>query len=257
MHLGYLGLFETHLRKIWGINHEKKGGDGLEPMPEAKKPSKASLRQLLNGIRGNLPILRNVLMAENKASLWYICFMLNLRTGLRNKQQLVEQILQWRSRSTPEAVPEVPFLSYDQVPDGWEASETAKNSGELSDSEASETSLSSSVTNSDILPLVSRRAPLFNFNKDADFEDLKSKLLNLSFKAPSLTRPAKEVLQALCQDLNIAYNAQDTKKHLITRLMIYRQENGADDDSNGSEVRYNKLKRQFEEKNAPFRFLLA
>ncbi|KAJ3978416.1 hypothetical protein F5890DRAFT_1422629 [Lentinula detonsa] len=97
MHLGYLGLFETHLRKIWGINHEKKGGDGLEPMPEAKKLSKASLRQLLNEIRGNLPILRNVLMAENKASLWYICFMLNLRTGLRNKQQLVEQILQWVS----------------------------------------------------------------------------------------------------------------------------------------------------------------
>ncbi|KAJ3779587.1 hypothetical protein GGU10DRAFT_255402, partial [Lentinula aff. detonsa] len=44
MHLGYLGLFETHLRKIWGINHEKKGGDGLEPMPDAKKISKGSLQ---------------------------------------------------------------------------------------------------------------------------------------------------------------------------------------------------------------------
>ncbi|KAJ3791310.1 hypothetical protein GGU11DRAFT_761708 [Lentinula aff. detonsa] len=190
-------------------------------MPDAKKISKGSLRHLLNLIRGNLPILRNILMEENKGALWYICFMLKLRTGLRTKQQLVDQILQWRSRCTPEDVPGVPPLSYDQVPDGWEDSKTPKNSDELSDSEASEASLSSSITDSDILPPVSHRAQWFNFNKDSDFEELKSKLLNLAFKAPSLTRTSKEVLQALCQDLNIAYNAQDTKKHLITRLMIY------------------------------------
>ncbi|KAJ3862528.1 hypothetical protein EV359DRAFT_45007 [Lentinula novae-zelandiae] len=31
MHFGYLGLFKTHLREIWGIDHEKNSGDGLHP----------------------------------------------------------------------------------------------------------------------------------------------------------------------------------------------------------------------------------
>ncbi|KAJ3722348.1 hypothetical protein C8R42DRAFT_580159 [Lentinula raphanica] len=46
MHLGYLGLFRTHLRIIWGIDHEKNGGDGMCPDTDRqRKLSKASLRQ--------------------------------------------------------------------------------------------------------------------------------------------------------------------------------------------------------------------
>ncbi|KAJ4468448.1 hypothetical protein C8J55DRAFT_437849, partial [Lentinula edodes] len=37
MHFGYLGLFKTHLREIWGIDHEKLSGDGLHPDLSNKK----------------------------------------------------------------------------------------------------------------------------------------------------------------------------------------------------------------------------
>ncbi|KAJ3775629.1 hypothetical protein FB446DRAFT_637544, partial [Lentinula raphanica] len=120
MHLGYLGLFETHLRDIWMIDHKTNGGNGLHPETrEQIKLSKAGLRKLL-----------------------------------------------------------------------------------------------------DLIP------PAPNFIKDAAFERLKTKLLSLSQKLPALKNYNKTILQALCHDLGIGYRTEDSKKILITRLMLHvrRQE---------------------------------
>ncbi|KAJ3838280.1 hypothetical protein F5878DRAFT_513132, partial [Lentinula raphanica] len=145
MHLGYLGLFRTHLRLIWGIDHEKNSGDGLCPDTEKqRKLSKASLRHLLNEIRANTPTLQQLLEEENKK---VIC-----------------------SRTT-------------------------------------------SIANPDMLPPVARPAQAFHFDKDQEFEDLKSRLLDLNARPPSFTK----------------------------------QENGADDNTYSSQLRYGKLKRNFEE----------
>ncbi|KAJ3897878.1 hypothetical protein F5879DRAFT_813384 [Lentinula edodes] len=100
MHFGYLGLFKTHLREIWGIDHEKNSGDGLHPDLSNKKRMKlsnASLRNLSNEIRENEQSLGAILLEEKRGVLWYLCFWLKLRTGLSSKQQMVDQILQWVS----------------------------------------------------------------------------------------------------------------------------------------------------------------
>ncbi|KAJ3752706.1 hypothetical protein EV360DRAFT_88492 [Lentinula raphanica] len=95
--------------------------------------------------------------------------------------------------------------------------------------------------------------PGFVYDKDQEFEELKSKLLDLSTRAPSLSRRNKAALRALCQDLNILYSSKDTKKVLSDRLLLYRQENGAHDDeysaqaAQAAELRSAKLKRHFEE----------
>ncbi|KAJ3778221.1 hypothetical protein FB446DRAFT_632503, partial [Lentinula raphanica] len=112
MHLGYLGLFKTHLRIIWGIDHEKSGGDGL----------------------------------------------------------------------------------------------------------------ASSVADPDMIPPVTKPAAAILFNRDQEFEELKSQLLDLGARAPSLSKHKKSVLQALCQDLSIPYNAKDIRRVLTGRLLLHRQE---------------------------------
>ncbi|KAJ3899897.1 hypothetical protein F5879DRAFT_810115, partial [Lentinula edodes] len=104
MHFAQLGLFETHLRDVWQIDHEKSGGDGLYPeVKDQQKLSKASLRNLLNEIRENQTSLQKRLQEQKKKTLWYICFKLGLRTGVRKKKSLVDQILTWRQehRDTP------------------------------------------------------------------------------------------------------------------------------------------------------------
>ncbi|KAJ3762783.1 hypothetical protein EV360DRAFT_66807 [Lentinula raphanica] len=108
-------------------------------------------------------------------------------------------------------------------------------------------SRASSVVDPNTLPPVMKPAPASPFNKGQEFEDLKSKLLNLGARAPSLDKRKKDFLQALCQDLNILYNARDTRAVLAKRLLLYRQENGANDDAYSAELRYAKLKRNFEE----------
>ncbi|KAJ3760788.1 hypothetical protein EV360DRAFT_68405 [Lentinula raphanica] len=158
-----------------------------------------------------------------------------------------------RSSTVPEAVPEVPALNYDQVPDGWVgANPTVEpdTTSQASDSELSEASFSSrasSIVNPNALPPVLRPAAGFLYNKDQEFENLKSKLLDLSARAPSLSRLKKVDLQALCQDLNILYGSKETNKVLVQRLLLYRQENGANDNAFTEELRYGKLKRNFEE----------
>ncbi|KAJ3871140.1 hypothetical protein F5051DRAFT_446569 [Lentinula edodes] len=269
MHPGYLGLFKTHLREIWGIDHEKNSGDGLHPDLSDKKHMKlsnASLRNFLNEIRGNEMSIGAILLEEKNGVLWYLCFWLKLRTGLSSKQQIIDQILQWRSSVEFEQVPEVPPLDYNQVPDGWEGDYSHISAlAEVPESKASDVSLNSepssraslvassvapsialSATSADALPPVSQPAPSFVFSKDSAFEKLKSKLLNLNARPPSLDKK-KIILRALCQDLNILYNLNDSNKILAARLMVYRQENGAKDDEDSLQTRYNQFKWIFEE----------
>ncbi|KAJ3892281.1 hypothetical protein GG344DRAFT_64765 [Lentinula edodes] len=143
--------------------------------------------------------------------------------------------------------------------------ETGNAIAEVPESEASDVSLNSrpssrapsvassvapsialSVTSADALPPALRPAPPFVFSKDSAFEKLKSKLLNIDARPPSLDKK-KIILRALCQDLNILYNLDDTNKTLAGRLMVYRQENGAKDDEDSLQIRYNQFKRTFEE----------
>ncbi|KAJ3764234.1 hypothetical protein EV360DRAFT_65672 [Lentinula raphanica] len=158
-----------------------------------------------------------------------------------------------RSSTAVEAVPVVPPLDYNQIPDGWTGanpiveSDPTSHESESELSEASFSSKASSIVDPDSLPPVLKPAPGILFNKDQDFEDLKSKLLNLSARAPSLYRSKKAVLEALCQDLNILYGSKETRRTLAQRLLLYRQENGANDDTYSEDLRYGKLKRNFEE----------
>ncbi|KAJ3863506.1 hypothetical protein EV359DRAFT_82317 [Lentinula novae-zelandiae] len=199
MHFAQLGLFETHLRDVWQIDHEKPGGDGLYPEKR--------------------------LQEQKKKTLWYICFKLGLRTGVRKKKSLVDQILTWRWRSGPANVPKVPPLNYNDVPDAWEGDVPMDNdfdvvldSDVVSDSGVSDTSFDSRASSA---PLVLRPAPSFAFNKDSAFEKLESKMLDFSGKPPSLSKPNLQTLKALCQDLGIHYNSIDSKRILTARIMDY------------------------------------
>ncbi|KAJ4498599.1 hypothetical protein C8R41DRAFT_756435 [Lentinula lateritia] len=69
MHLGYLGLFETHLREIWKIDDKKNGGNGLHPdTKDQKKISNASLRNSLKPNYGSSP--RHVIGKDLLEEIW-------------------------------------------------------------------------------------------------------------------------------------------------------------------------------------------
>lgn len=141
VHFAYLGLLKTHLEKIWFIDSERNGGDGLHPSTKDQiRLSRAGLRKLLEEIRRNQSSLEKLLMKETKSVLWSLCFELKLCTGARVKHELVNQILQWVSinhtidnhhsflicfiqkcsTSKPEDVPVIPAVSYDRDPVRWE-----------------------------------------------------------------------------------------------------------------------------------------
>ncbi|KAJ3933374.1 MAG: hypothetical protein NXY57DRAFT_1037683 [Lentinula lateritia] len=248
MYFAQLGLFETHLRDVWQIDHKKPGGDGLYPeVKDQQKLSKASLRNLLNEIRENRTTLQKRLQEQKKKTLWYICFKLGLRTGVRKKKSLVDQILTWRWRSGPANVPKVPPLNYNDVPDAWEGDVPMDNDFDVvSDSGVSDASFDSRAS---LAPLVLRPAPSFAFNKDSAFEKLKSKTLDFSGKPPSLSKPNLQTLKALCQDLGIHYNSINSKRILAARIMDYRKENGSNDPvpvSKFDSLVYDKIKAKFE-----------
>ncbi|KAJ3886309.1 hypothetical protein GG344DRAFT_69785, partial [Lentinula edodes] len=178
--------------------------------------------------------------------------------------------------SQREEVPDIPPLNYDNIPDGWNTYDTSHprdapvplnevtdtnlsetdQASNLSLSEADEASDSgfskasvdskvSSVVDPSEMPPVLRPAPPLVFDGDQAFENLKSRILNLTTRPPSLHSRTKSVLRALCQDFGIRYNTTDNKKILVARIMLYRQEYGLDDDY-VSKIRYDKLKRTFE-----------
>jgi hypothetical protein len=98
MHAAFLGLFQTHCRKVWRIDVSVKGGDGslLHVKKPPPRPSDATLHQLLQLIQANPRNLLERLTAERtpKNALWHIC----IDNGLRHagsKRALAKGIVEW------------------------------------------------------------------------------------------------------------------------------------------------------------------
>ncbi|KAF9642808.1 hypothetical protein BDM02DRAFT_3105204 [Thelephora ganbajun] len=77
MHAAFLGLFQTHCRKVWRIDVSVEGGDGSllytkKPVPH---PLDSTLRQWLQLIQVNPRNLLEQLTADStpKNALWHIC----------------------------------------------------------------------------------------------------------------------------------------------------------------------------------------
>lgn len=98
MHAAYLGLFQTHCRKIWGIDVSVEGGDGSflranKPIP---RPSDKVLREWTQTIQKNPNDLLERLTAKNtpKNVLWHICADNSLRRA-GGKRALAKTIVEW------------------------------------------------------------------------------------------------------------------------------------------------------------------
>ena len=100
MHAAYLGLFQSHCRKIWRINVVADGGEGtsVQPKKSIPRPSDRKLSQWLSLIRStsNPERLRKHLLDCNKDTLWHICVDNNLRSA-GGRKQLVDNIIVWVS----------------------------------------------------------------------------------------------------------------------------------------------------------------
>ena len=98
MHAAFLGLFQTHCRKVWRIDVSVEGGDGslLHFKKPAPRPPNSTLRQLLRLVQTNPRNLLERLTAEStpKNALWHIC----VDNGLRHaggKRALAKAIVEW------------------------------------------------------------------------------------------------------------------------------------------------------------------
>lgn len=103
MHAAYLGLYQTHCRRLWGIDLSVEGGDGsiLSTHKSPSRPPDAVLEEWLDLIRGNPPNLLERLSAKRtpKRVLWHICFDNDLRyAGAKNV--LAKAIVEWVSAFT-------------------------------------------------------------------------------------------------------------------------------------------------------------
>ena len=98
MHAAFLGLFQSHCRKVWRIDVSVEGGDGSllhikKPVP---RPPNAKLRQWVQLIQANPRNLLERLTAEStpRNTLWHIC----VDNGLRHagtKRALAKGIVEW------------------------------------------------------------------------------------------------------------------------------------------------------------------
>ncbi len=100
MHVFDAGLFQTHLRQIWGIDTTVPGGDGtaLQAAREIARPSTSEMEKWYDIIHTemNPGVLQEQLTGRQCArnTLWHICKDNNLcHTG--NKGQLAEAIIEW------------------------------------------------------------------------------------------------------------------------------------------------------------------
>lgn len=98
MHAAFLGLFQTHCRKVWRIGISVEGGDGslLHPEKPVPRPSDSALLKCLELIKANPSDLLERLDAGDiqKNTLWHIC----VDNGLRHaggKRALAKGIVQW------------------------------------------------------------------------------------------------------------------------------------------------------------------
>lgn len=98
MHAAYLGLFQTHNRRVWGIEVSVEGGDGTflranKPIP---RPPNDVLRRWIRIIRNNPADLLERLTASDtpKNVLWHICADNGLRRA-GGKRALAKSIVEW------------------------------------------------------------------------------------------------------------------------------------------------------------------
>lgn len=98
MHAAFLGLFQTHCRKVWRIDVSVEGGDGsfLCAKKQVPRPSDTVLGIWLRLIQANPRDLLEQLSAGNiqKNVLWHIC----ADNGLRRagaKRALAKTIVEW------------------------------------------------------------------------------------------------------------------------------------------------------------------
>lgn len=107
MHAAYLGLFQTHCRKLWGIDLSVDGGDGtiLSTHKSPSRPQDAVLEHWLEVIRKNSSNLLEQLSAKGtpKQALWHICFDNDLRRA-GSKAALAKAITEWVSDSVVEKI---------------------------------------------------------------------------------------------------------------------------------------------------------
>ena len=101
MHAAYLGLVQSHCRKIWRINVAVEGGEGTTILPakDVPRPSDRVLSRWLTLIRDTPDVhgLRKSLMGPDKCPkdvLWHICVDNNLRSA-GGRRQLVDNIVNW------------------------------------------------------------------------------------------------------------------------------------------------------------------
>ena len=98
MHAAFLGLFQTHCRKVWRIDVSVEGGDGslLHAKKSVLRPLDSVLRNWLKVIQANPEDLLEQLTGEKitKNVLWHICVDNSLRhAGAR--RALAKAIVEW------------------------------------------------------------------------------------------------------------------------------------------------------------------
>jgi len=102
MHVFDAGLFQTHLRQVWGIDPTASSGDGMtsQPAKAIARPSAAELEKWYDVIRtARSPRdLQEQLNGRGCArdTLWHICKDQDLRRA-GNKSQLATTIVEWVS----------------------------------------------------------------------------------------------------------------------------------------------------------------
>jgi hypothetical protein len=101
MHVFDAGLFQTHLRYVWGIDTAASSGDGLTPQSamDIPRPSDSELGELYEDIRKlkKPEDLQERLKKCARNILWHICSDNNLRRAGK-KLQLAEAIIEWVRR---------------------------------------------------------------------------------------------------------------------------------------------------------------
>ena len=100
MHAAFLGLYQTHCRRIWGIDLSIEGGDAsaLSASKSPSRPRDAILKHWLDIIKKNPGNLLEQLSGKGMAKqvLWHICFDNGLRYA-GSKDTLAKEIVQWVS----------------------------------------------------------------------------------------------------------------------------------------------------------------
>lgn len=106
MHAAYLGLSQSHCRKIWRINLSIEGGDGsvLREDRSIPRPNGHILSQWMTTIRDtDYDMLHDALKDCKKDVLWHICVENDIRSA-GTRKQLITNIAKWRSRVDPDSI---------------------------------------------------------------------------------------------------------------------------------------------------------